>query len=172
MTQAHDAENRQMTIMVVTEPNTQTFQLGETIADTIEETKKVISSTENEQDVTIVTNSLYLNGWANKHGYNATLVNDEEMLTHIAHESIPVVVMVPAIETLAIKPEEGIALVPNDENILVTIQDELTRRDDDGQAVHPDVMITLMLPPEYRMVRANNDPDTYIRVIATAKLSN
>ena len=33
-------------------------------------------------------------------------------------------------------------------------------------------MITLMLPPEYRMVRANNDPDTYIRVIATAKLSN
>ena len=132
ITQAHDAEKQQMTVMVVTEPNTQTFQLGETIADTIEETKKAISSTENEQDVTIVTNSLYLNGWVNKHGYNATLVNDEEMLTHITHESIPVVVMVPAIETLAIKPDEGIALVPNDENILVAIQDELTRRDDDG----------------------------------------
>lgn len=170
MTQTNDAEKQQMTIMVVTEPNTQTFQLGETIADTIEETKKAISSP--EQDVTIVTNSLYLNGWAHKHGYNATLVQDEDMLTNITNENIPVVVMVPAIETLAIKPDEGIALVPGDENILVAIQDELTRRDDDGQAVHPDVMITLMLPPEYRMVRANNDPDTYIRVIATAKLSN
>ena len=61
MTQTNDAENRQMTVMVVTEAGTQTFQLGETIADTIEETKKAISSTENEQDVTIVTNNLYLN---------------------------------------------------------------------------------------------------------------
>ena len=172
MTQTNDAEKQQMTIMVVTEVGTQTFQLGETIADTIEETKKAISSPEKEQDITILTNSLYLNGWANKHGYNAMLVQDEDMLTNITNENIPVVVMVPAIETLAIKPDEGIALVPGDENILVTIQDELTRRDDDGQAVHPDVMITLMLPPEYRMVRANNDPDTYIRVIATAKLSN
>lgn len=172
MTQDRDAEKQQMTIMVVTEPNTPTFQFGETIADIIEETKKAISSPEKEQDVTIMTNSLYLGGWANKHGYNATLINDQEMLTTVTNESIPVVVMVPAIETLAIKPDEGIALVPNDENILVAIQDELTRRDDDGQAVHPDVMITLMLPPEYRMVRANNDPDTYIRVIATAKLSN
>lgn len=172
MTQDHDAEKQQMTIMVVTEVGTQTFQLGETIADTIEETKKAISSTENEKDVTIVTNSLYLNSWANKHGYNATLVNNEDMLTNITNENIPVVVMVPAIETLAIKPEKGIALAPSDENILVAIQDELTRRDDDGQVVHPDVMITLILPPEYRMVRANNDPDTYIRVIATAKFSN
>lgn len=172
MTQAHDAEKPTMTVMVITEPDTQTFQLGETIADTIEETKKVISSTENEQDIAIVTNSAYLNGWATKRGYNATLVQDEDMLTNITNENIPVVVMVPAIETLAIKPDEGIALVPGDENILVAIQDELTRRDDDGQAVHPDVMTTLMLPPEYRMVRANNDPDTYIRVIATAKLSN
>lgn len=172
MTQTNDAENRQMTVMVITEPSTPTFQFGETIADAIEETKKTISSAQNEQNVAIVTNSLYLNGWANKHGYNATFVQDEEMLPRITNENIPVVVMVPAIETLAIKPEEGIALVPNDENILVAIQDELTRRDDDGQAVHPDVMITLMLPPEYRMVRANNDPDTYIRVIATAKLSN
>lgn len=172
MTQDRDAEKQQMTIMVVTEAGTQTFQLGETIADTIEETKKAISSAQNEQDVAIVTNSLYLNGWANKHGYNTTLVQDEDMLKSITNENIPVIVMVPAIETLAIKPDEGIALVPSDENILVAIQDELTRRDDDGQAVHPDVMITLMLPPEYRMVRANNDPDTYIRVIATAKLSN
>lgn len=172
MTQTNDAEKQQMTVMVITEPSTQTFQLGETIADTIEETKKAISSPEKEQDVTIVTNSLYLGGWANKHGYNATLVNDEEVLTTVTNESIPIVVMVPAIETLAIKPDEGIALVPGDENILVAIQDELTRRDDDGQAVHPNVVIALILPPEYRMVRANNDPDTYIRVIATAKLSN
>ena len=86
MTQTNDAEKQQMTIMVVTEVGTQTFQLGETIADTIEETKKAISSAQNEQDVAIVTNSLYLNGWANKHGYNATLVNDEEMLTTVTKE--------------------------------------------------------------------------------------
>lgn len=172
MTQDYDAEKQQMTIMVVTEVGTQTFQLGETIADTIEETKKAISSTENEQEFTIVTNSLYLNGWANKHGYNATLVSDEDMLTSITNENIPIVVMVPAIETLAIKPDEGIALVPNDENILVAAQDELTRKDDNGDPVHVGTLITLMLPPEYRMVRANNDPDTYIRVIATAKLAN
>ena len=172
MTQDHDAEKQQMTIMVITEVGTQTFQLGETIADTIEETKKAISSAENEQDFAIVTNSAYLNGWATKRGYNATLVQDEDILTSIANESIPIVVMVPAIETLAIKPDEGIALVPNDENILVAAQDELTRKNDEGDPVHVGTLITLMLPPEYRMVRANNDPDTYIRVIATAKLAN
>lgn len=172
MTQSHDTKQTPMTVLVITEADTQTFQLGETIADTIEDTKRAISAPDSEQDVAIVTNSAYLNGWAHKRGYNATLVQDEDILTSVTNESIPVVVMVPAIETLAIKPDEGIALVPGDENILVAIQDELTRRDDNGQAVHPDVMITLMLPPEYRMVRANNDPDTYIRVIATAKLSN
>lgn len=172
MTQSHDTKQTPMTMLVITEPDTQTFQLGETIADTIEDTKKAISSPENEQDVTIVTNSAYLNGWATKRGYNATLVQDEDILTSITNESIPIVVMVPAIETLAIKPDEGIALVPNDENILVVAQDELTRKNDEGDPVHAGTLITLMLPPEYRMVRANNDPDTYIRVIATAKLAN
>lgn len=171
MTQDHDAEKQQMTIMVVTEVGTQTFQLGETIADTIEETKKAISSPEKEQDVTIVTNSLYLNGWANKHGYNATLVNDEEMLTHITNESIPVVVMAPSVENLVIKAGE-LALLPNEENILVTIQNELLRTDDEDQLVHAGTLITLVLPPECGMVQADSDPDTYIRVIATAKLSN
>lgn len=36
MTQAHEAEKLSMTMMVVTEPDTQTFQLGETVADAIE----------------------------------------------------------------------------------------------------------------------------------------
>lgn len=171
MNQDHDAEKQQMTIMVVTEPGTPTFQFGETIADIIEETKKAISSPEKEQDVTIMTNSLYLNGWANKHGYNATLVSDEKIIENVANNSISIIMLVPSAETIAHRNGE-IALIPDDESILVAIQDELTRRDDDGQAVHPNVMITLMLPPEYRMVRANDDPDTYIRVIATAKLSN
>lgn len=171
MTQTNDAENRQMTVMVITEPSTPTFQFGETIADTIGETKKTISSAQNEQDVAIVTNSLYLNGWAHKHGYNATLVNDEEMLTRITNENIPIIMMAPSVENLVIKAGE-LALLPNDENILVAIQNELLRTDDEDQLVHAGTLITLVLPPEYRMVRANNDPDTYIRVIATAKLSN
>lgn len=171
MTQDHDAEKQQMAIMVVTEPNTQTFQLGETIADTIEETKKAISSTENEKDVTIVTNSLYLNGWANKHGYNATLVNDEEMLTRITNENIPIIMMAPSVENLVIKAGE-LALLPNEENILVTIQNELLRTDDEDQPVHAGTLITLVLPPECGMIQADSDPDTYVRMTGTPKLSN
>lgn len=171
MTQAHDAEKQQMTIMVVTEPNTQTFQLGETIADTIEETKKAISSTENEKDVAIVTNSLYLNGWAHKHGYNATLVNDEEMLTRITNENIPIIMMAPSVENLVIKAGE-LALLPNEENILVTIQNELLRTDDEDQLVHSGTLITLVLPPECGMGQADSDPDTYVRMTGTPKLSN
>lgn len=171
MTQTNDAENRQMTIMVVTEPDTQTFQLGETIADTIEETKKAISSPEKEQDVTIVTNSLYLNGWAHKHGYNATLVNDEEMLTRITNENIPIIMMAPSVENLVIKRGE-LALLPNEENILVTVQHELLRTDDENQPVHAGTLITLVLPPECGMVQADSDPDTYVRMTGTPKLSN
>lgn len=171
MTQDNDAENRQMTIMVVTEAGTQTFQLGETIADTIEETKKAISSTENEKDVTIVTNNLYLNGWAHKHGYNATLVNDEEMLTRITNENIPIIMMAPSVENLVIKAGE-LALLPNEENILVTAQNELLRTDDEDQLAHAGTLITLVLPPECGMVQADNDPDTYVRMTGTPKLSN
>lgn len=171
MTQAHDAEKQQMTIMVVTEVGTQTFQLGETIADTIEETKKSISSPEKEQDITIVTNSLYLNGWANKHSYNATLVNDEEMLTRITNENIPIIMMAPSVENLVIKAGE-LALLPNEENILVPIQNELLRTDDEDQLVHAGTLITLVLPPECGMVQADSDPDTYVRMTGTPKLSN
>lgn len=171
MTQAHDAEKQQMTVMVITEVGTPTFQLGETIADTIEETKKAISSTENEQDVTIVTNSLYLNGWANKHGYNATLVNDEEMLTRITNENIPIITMAPSVENLVIKRGE-LALLPNEENILVTVQHELLRTDDEDQPVHAGTLITLVLPPECGMVQADSDPDTYVRMTGTPKLFN
>lgn len=171
MTQTNDAEKQQMTIMVVTEVGTQTFQLGETIADTIEETKKAISSAQNEQDVAIVTNSLYLNGWANKHGYNATLVNDEEMLTRITNENIPIIMMAPSVENLVIKAGE-LALLPNEENILVTVQNELLRTDDEDQPVHAGTLITLVLPPECGMVQADSDPDTYVRMTGTPKLSN
>ena len=171
MTQTNDAKNRQMTVMVITEPSTPTFQLGETIADTIEETKKVISSTENEKDVTIVTNSLYLGGWAQKHGYNATLVQDENMLPRITNENIPIIMMAPSVKNLVIKARE-LALRPNEKNILVTIQNELLRTDDEDQLVHAGTLITLVLPPECGMVQADSDPDTYIRVIATAKFSN
>ena len=171
MTQDHDAEKRQMTIMVITEVGTQTFQLGETIADTIEETKKAISSTENEKDVTIVTNSLYLNGWANKHGYNATLVQNEDMLPRITNENIPIIMMAPSVENLVIKAGE-LALLPNEENILVTIQNELLRTDDEDQLVHAGTLITLVLPPECGMVQADSDTDTYVRMTGTPKSSN
>ena len=171
MNQAHDAENRQMTIMVVTEPSTPTFQFGDTIADAIGETKKTISSAQNEQDVAIVTNSLYLNGWAHKHGYNATLVNDEEMLTRITNENIPIIMMAPSVENLVIKAGE-LALLPNEENILVTVQHELLRTDDEDQPVHAGTLITLVLPPECGMVQADSDPDTYVRMTGTPKLSN
>lgn len=171
MTQAHDAEKQQMTVMVVTEPSTPTFRFGETIADTIGETKKTISSAQNEQDVAIVTNSLYLNGWAHKHGYNATLVNDEEMLTRITNENIPIIMMAPSVENLVIKAGE-LALLPNDENILVAIQNELLRTDDEDQLVHAGTLITLVLPPECGMVQADSDPDTYVRMTGTPKLSN
>lgn len=171
MTQAHDAENQQMTIMVVTEVGTQTFQFGETIADAIGETKKAISSAQNEQDVAIVTNSLYLNGWAHKHGYNATLVNDEEMLTRITNENIPIIMMAPSVENLVNKRRE-LALLPNEENILVTIQNELLRTDDEDQPVHAGTLITLVLPPECGMVQADSDPDTYVRMTGTPKRFN
>lgn len=171
MTQTNDAENRQMTVMVITEPSTPTFQFGETIADAIGETKKTISSAQNEQDVAIVTNSLYLNGWAHKHGYNATLVNDEEMLTRITNENIPIIMMAPSVENLVIKRGE-LALLPNEENILVTVQNELLRTDDEDQPVHAGTLITLVLPPECGMVQADSDPDTYVRMTGTPKLSN
>lgn len=170
MTQTNDAENRQMTVMVITEPSTPTFQFGETIADAIGETKKTISSAQNEQDVAIVTNSLYLNGWAHKHGYNATLVNDEEMLTRITNENIPIIMMAPSVENLVIKAGE-LALLTK-ENILVTVQNELLRTDDEDQLVHAGTLITLVLPPECGMVQAGSDPDTYVRMTGTPKLSN
>lgn len=171
MTQTNDAEKQQMTVMVITEPSTPTFQFGETIADAIGETKKTISSAQNEQDVAIVTNSAYLDGWVRKCGYTATLVNDEEMLTRITNENIPIIMMAPSVENLVIKRGE-LALLPNEENILVTIQNELLRTDGEDQLVHAGTLITLVLPPECGMVQADSDPDTYVRMTGTPKLSN
>lgn len=171
MTQAHDAEIQRMTVMVITEPSTPTFQLGETIADTIEETKKAISSAQNDQDVTIVTNSAYLNGWSRKRGYSTTLVNDEEILESVTNDSIPIIMMAPSVENIVIKPGE-LALLPNKENILVTVQNELLRTDDEDQPAHAGTLITLVLPPECGMVQADSDPDTYVRMTGTPKRSN
>lgn len=175
MTQTNDAENRQMTVMVITEPSTSTFQFGETIADAIGETKKTISSAQNEQDIAIVTNSAYLDGWVRKCGYTATLVKDEDILPRITNENIPIIMMAPSVENLVIKAGE-LALLPNEENILVTIQNELLREllrtDDEDQPVHAGTLITLVLPPECGMVQADSDPDTYVRMTGTPKLSN
>lgn len=169
MTQSHDEKQTPMTILVITEPDTPTFQFGETIADTIGETKKTISSAQNEQDIAIVTNSAYLNGWARKRGYTATLVKDEDILPRITNKNIPIIMMAPSIENLVIKPGE-LALLPKEENILVTVQNELLRNED--QPVHAGTLITLVLPPECGMIQAGSDPDTYVRMTGTPKSSN
>ena len=117
-------------------------------------------------EVNVVTNNAYLNGWLKKNGYSARLVDDEGILNVLENEDIMTTIVVPAAENLAMNPENGeISLPPDENNILVRVQDEILRSDDNGQRVH-DTFITLMLPPEYRMTPSNIDPDTYIRVVA------
>ena len=117
-------------------------------------------------EVNVVTNNAYLKGWLKKNGYSARLVDDEGILSILENEDIMTTIVVPAAENLAINAEEGnISLPPDENNILVRVQDEILRSDDNGQRIH-DTFITLMLPPEYRMTPSNIEPDTYIRVVA------
>lgn len=175
-----------ITIAVATEPNTKVFQLGETVAETIaqmnlallphvaNDTKQSINDADDistlmdipRVEVNVVTNNAYLNGWLKKNGYNTRLVDDEGILGILENEDIMTTIVVPAAENLAINPEEGnISLPPDESNILVRVQDEILRSDDNGQRIH-DTFITLMLPPEYRMTPSNIDPDTYVRIVA------
>lgn len=175
-----------ITIAVATEPTTQVFQIGETIADAIAQTKlallphfadntqQPISDVDDISIITdiphvkvdVVTNSGYLNGWLKKHGHKTRLVDDEGLLNVLGNEDIATVIVVPSVENLAIN-QEGVSLPPNEDNILVRVQDEILRLDDEGKRIHDNMSPALMLPPEYRMTRSNVDPDTYIRIIAT-----
>lgn len=177
-----DNPSNTITIAVATEPTTKVFQLGETVAETIarmnlallphvagdtpQSINKVPSSTSPHVEVNVVTNNAYLNGWLKKNGHNARLVDHEGILGVLKNEDIMTTIVVPDAENLAMNPENGeISLPPDENNILVRVQDEILRSDDNGQRIH-DTLITLMLPPEYRMTPSNIDPDTYIRVVA------
>ena len=180
-----DTDNT-ITIAVATEPTTKVFQLGETVAETIAQmnlallphvagdTKQPIDNDDDistlidipHVEVNVVTNNAYLNGWLNKNGHNSRLVDDDGILDVLENEDIMTTIVVPAAENLAMNPENGeISLPPDENNILVRVQDEIMRSDDNGQRIHG-TFITLMLPPEYRMIPSNIDPDTYIRVVA------
>lgn len=181
-----DNPSNAITIAVATEPTTKVFQIGETVAETIARMNLALlphiandnpQSVNNDDDIStlidiprvevnVVTNNAYLNGWLKKNGHNARLVDDEGILNALENEDIMTTIVVPAAENLAMNPENGeISLPPDENNILVRVQDEILRSDDKGQRVH-DTFITLMLPPEYRMTPSNIDPDTYIRVVA------
>lgn len=181
-----DNPSNAITIAVATEPTTKVFQIGETVAETIARMNLALlphiandnpQSINNDDDIStlidiprvevnVVTNNTYLNGWLKKNGHNARLVDDEGILNTLENEDIMTTIVVPAAENLAMNPENGeISLPPDENNILVRVQDEILRSDDKGQRVH-DTFITLMLPPEYRMTPSNIDPDTYIRVVA------
>ena len=175
-----------ITIAVATEPTTKVFQLGETVAETIarmnlellphvaNDAKQPIDNDDDismlidipHVEINIVTNNAYLNDWLKKNGYNARLVDDNGILGALENEDIMTTIIVPAAENLAMNPENGeISLPPDENNILVRVQDEILRSDDNGQRIH-DTFIALMLPPEYRMTPSDIDPDTYIRVVA------
>jgi hypothetical protein len=175
-----------ITIAVATEPTTKVFQIGETVAETIARMNLALlphiagdtpQPIDNDDDISIltdiphvevnvVTNNTYLNGWLKKNGHNARLVDDEGILKALENEDIMTTIVVPAAENLAINAEEGnISLPPDENNILVRVQDEILRLDNEGKRVH-NTFITLMLPPEYRMTPSDIDPDTYIRVVA------
>lgn len=185
MTNTDNTDNA-ITIAVATEPTTKVFQLGETVAETIAQTKLALlphfaNDTEqsiNDADdintlidipqveIKVVTNNAYLNGWLKKNGYGARLVDDEGILNALENEDIMTAIVVPSAENLAINAEEGnISLPPDENNILVRVQDEILRRNNDGKRIH-DTFIALMLPPEYRMTPSSIDPDTYVRVVA------
>lgn len=181
-----DNPSNAITIAVATEPTTKVFQIGETVAETIARMNLALlphiandnpQSVNNDDDIStlidiprvevnVVTNNAYLNGWLKKNGYSARLVDDEGILNVFENEDIMATIVVPSAENLAINAEEGdISLPPDENNILVRVQDEILRRDNDGKRIH-DTFIALMLPPEYRMTPSSIDPDTYIRVVA------
>lgn len=182
----HEKRQTGAIYMTDTDNTTKVFQIGETVAETIARMNLALlphvagdipQSINNDDDIStlidiphvevnVVTNNAYLKGWLKKNGYSARLVDDEGILNILENEDIMTTIVVPAAENLAINAEEGnISLPPDENNILVRVQDEILRSDDNGQRVHG-TFITLMLPPEYRMTPSNIDPDTYIRVVA------
>lgn len=174
-----------ITIAVATEPTTKTFQLGETMADTIAQTKLALLphfANDTKQpisdedainiptdiphvEIDVVTNNAYLNGWLKQHGYETRLVDDEGILDVLESENITMTIVVPSGENLAIN-RDGISLLPDENNILMRMQDEILRLDNEGKRIHDNTGVALMLPPEYRMTPSNIDPDTYIRIVA------
>ena len=185
MSNTNNPSNK-ITIAVATEPTTKVFQLGETVAETIARMNLALlphvagdtpQSINNDDDIStlidiphveinIVTNNAYLNSWLKKNGHTARLVGDEGILDALENEDIMTAIVAPAAENLAMNPENGeISLPPDENNILVRVQDEILRSDDNGQRIH-DTFIALILPPEYRMTPSDIDPDTYIRVVA------
>ena len=180
--------DNKITMAIVTEQDTQKFQLGETVRETIAQARLallphlannmpknidgVIDDIDTVADIpmfelTVITNSAYLSKWCNKHSHDATLVDDEGIINTIKNDTATMVIVVPSAGHIAIHPNEGIAIVPNEGNVIVNAQEELLRVDKDGERIHGEAIIALMLPPEYRMVQSSIDPDTYIRVIAT-----
>lgn len=190
---ASNIPDNKITMTIVTERDTQTFQLGETVAEAIAQTKLAllphlankmsrpaddpidnIDTVANipHVELTLITNSEYLSKWCDEHGHNAELVDDEGIIDAIKNDTATMIIVVPAAQHIAIHPNEGIAIVPNENNVIVNAQEELLRLDDHGVRVHSDAHIALMLPPEYRMTQSSIDPDTYIRVIATPSYTN
>lgn len=192
MSHTDHENNNTITMAIVTEAATQTFQLGETVAEAIAQTKLTLlphmtdmaDNTPHAIDdidmlvdiprveLTVITNSEHLNKWCNEHGHNATLVDDEGIIDTIKNDTATMVIVVPAAQHIAINPEEGIALVPNESNIIIRAQEELLRVDEHGERAHSEALIALMMPPEYRVVQSALDPDTYIRIIATPSYIN
>lgn len=185
--------DKKITMAIVTEQDTQIFQLGETVREAIAQAKlallphlansmpKPIDGAIDDIDtvadiphveLTLITNSEYLSKWCDGHGHNTTLVDDEGIIDTIKNDAANMVIVVPAAQHIAIHPNEGIAIVPNEGNVIVNAQEELLRLDDHDKRVHNDALIALMLPPEYRVIQSSIDPDTYIRVIATPSYIN
>ena len=166
-----------ITIAVAFEELTTTFQLGETVAEAIAQTIPMLPTHNDEQDTTdrnvvIITNSTYLKGWCARNGYDAELTDDDGLVTTVANGTVDIAILTPAIETLGINPGMGIALVAPEDHVLSRVQDELLRLDDDGNRVHDESWVALVLPPEYRMIRSTSDPDTYVRAIANPNYVN
>lgn len=166
-----------ITIAIAVEDLTTTFQLGDTVAEAISQTVPTLPAHNDGQvtdecNITVITNSTYLKGWCTHNGYDAKLTNDNGLIEAIAHDTVTIAILVPAIETLGINPGTGIALVAPDDHVLNRVQDELLRLNEDGTRVHDESWIALVLPPEYRMVRSTSDPDTYVRAIANPNYVN
>ena len=186
---ASNIPDNKITMAIVTEQDTQIFQLGETVREAIAQAKlELIPHLANSMprpiddintvadipyvEITLITNSEYLSKWCDEHGQSTELVDDEGIIDIIKNDTATMVIIVPAAQHIAIHPNEGIAIVPNEGNVIVNVQEELLRLGDRDERIHSDTLIALMLPPEYRVTQSSIDPDTYIRVIATPSYIN